>query len=159
MILKTRVFDLYTRNYRNLSELARAMDISVSQVYRVLEGKRNINRKFIIGAVRAFPGYKFDDLFYLDSTTPLPARNRAAGERPATESTERALERLTSAVDMYGQHLKSHIDIIINLNGASQELKTGARDLDKVLSHIIRGSINKIQPSNNLTSFTKDRLN
>ena len=159
MELKTRIFELNHSYYRNLSELAWAMGISVSQIYRVQNGKRNINEKFIVGAMRAFPGYKFDDLFYLDSTTPLPARNRAAGEKPATESTERALERLTSAVDMYGQHLKSHIDIIINLNGASQELKNGARDLDKVLSHIIRGSINKIQPSNNLTSFTKDRLN
>lgn len=64
MILKTRVFDLYIGQYRNLSELAKAMEISVSQVYRVLEGKRNINRKFIIGAIKAFPGHKFDDLFY-----------------------------------------------------------------------------------------------
>jgi len=64
MILKTRVFTLCVRNFKNLSELAVAMDISVSQVYRVLEGKRNINRKFIIGAMKAFPGYKFDDLFY-----------------------------------------------------------------------------------------------
>lgn len=64
MILKTRVFDLYPRNYSNLTELAQAMEISVSQVYRVLEGKRSINRAFIIGAVKAFPGCKFDDLFY-----------------------------------------------------------------------------------------------
>ncbi|HEY55534.1 MAG TPA: hypothetical protein G4N91_04610 [Dehalococcoidia bacterium] len=66
MLLKTRVFDLYSGKYKNLSELAGAMDISVSQVYRVLEGKRNINRKFIIGAIEAFPGYKFDDLFYFE---------------------------------------------------------------------------------------------
>jgi hypothetical protein len=66
MLLKTRVFDLYSRKYKNLSELAGAMDISVSQVYRVLEGKRNINRVFIIGAIKAFPGYKFDDLFYFE---------------------------------------------------------------------------------------------
>lgn len=78
MILKTRVFDLYTRNYRNLSELARAMDISVSQVYRVLEGKRNINRKFIIGAVRAFPGYKFDDLFYFVPQVTVGAASKTA---------------------------------------------------------------------------------
>ena len=71
MILKTRVFDLYTRNYKNLSELAHAMEISVSQVYRVLEGKRNINRKFIIGAIKAFPGYKFDDLFYFVPEAPV----------------------------------------------------------------------------------------
>jgi transcriptional regulator with XRE-family HTH domain len=66
MLLKTRVFDLYSGKYKNLSELAEAMDISVSQVYRVLEGKRNINRKFIIGAIKAFPGYGFDDLFYFE---------------------------------------------------------------------------------------------
>jgi len=70
MILKTRVFTLCVRNYKNLSELAHAMDISVSQVYRVLEGKRNINRKFIIGAIKAFPGYKFDDLFYFVPSNP-----------------------------------------------------------------------------------------
>jgi predicted transcriptional regulator len=70
MILKTRVFDLYIGRYRNLTELAKAMEISVSQIYRVLEGKRNINRKFIIGAIKAFPGYKFDDLFYFVPATP-----------------------------------------------------------------------------------------
>jgi len=42
------------------------MDLSVSQVYRVREGKRNINQKFIIGAKKAFPNYRLDDLFYLD---------------------------------------------------------------------------------------------
>jgi len=70
MLLKTRVFDLYIGRYRNLTELAKAMDISVSQIYRVLEGKRNINRKFIIGAIQAFPGYKFDDLFYFVPAKP-----------------------------------------------------------------------------------------
>jgi len=70
MLLKTRVFDLCPRNYKNLTELAKAMEISVSQVYRVLEGKRNINRKFIIGAMKAFPGYKFDDLFYFVTEVP-----------------------------------------------------------------------------------------
>lgn len=63
MRLKTRVFEL--NHYKNLSELARAMGISVSQAYRVQEGKRGINEKFIVGAMRAFPAYKFDRLFYL----------------------------------------------------------------------------------------------
>lgn len=67
MIIKTRVFELCNGRYRNLSELAQAMELSVSQVYRVRESKRNINQKFIIGAKRAFPNYKLDDLFYLDS--------------------------------------------------------------------------------------------
>lgn len=64
MLLKTRVFDLCPGSYKNLSELAQAMGISVSQVYRVQEGKRKINGKFITGAIKAFPGHSFDDLFY-----------------------------------------------------------------------------------------------
>jgi hypothetical protein len=65
MIVKTRVFELCDSDYRNLTELAQAMEISVSQLYRVREGKRPINQKFIVGAIKAFPGYKLDELFYL----------------------------------------------------------------------------------------------
>ena len=68
MILKTRVFELCPGRYSNLSELAQAMGISVSQIYRVREGKRHINQKFFIGAIRAFPERKLDDLFYLEWT-------------------------------------------------------------------------------------------
>jgi excisionase family DNA binding protein len=63
--LKTRVFELSDGKYKNLSGLAQAMGISASHVYRVKQGKRGINEKFIIGAVKAFPGYKLDDLFYV----------------------------------------------------------------------------------------------
>ena len=35
MIVKTRIFELGNGNYGNLSELARAMGISVSQIYRL----------------------------------------------------------------------------------------------------------------------------
>ena len=62
MILKTTVFGLYNSRYKNLSEV---MGISASQVYRVRQGKRHINEKFIIGVTRAFPEYRFGDLFYL----------------------------------------------------------------------------------------------
>jgi hypothetical protein len=65
MIIKTRIFELGNGKYRNLTELAEAMEISGSQIYRVREGKRPINQKFIVGAMKAFPGRKFDDLFYL----------------------------------------------------------------------------------------------
>jgi len=65
MIIRTRIFELCNGDYRNLSELAQVMGISVSQIYRVREGKRSINQKFIIGAVKAFPGRKFEELFYL----------------------------------------------------------------------------------------------
>jgi hypothetical protein len=47
------------------------MDLSVSQIYRVREGRRGINQKFVIGAKKAFPNYGLDDLFYLDEETPI----------------------------------------------------------------------------------------
>lgn len=76
MIVETRVFELCNNRYRNLSELAQAMDISVSQVYRVREGKRHINQKFIVGAIKAFPGHKLDDLFYLTPDSSTVTNNR-----------------------------------------------------------------------------------
>ena len=78
MMLRTRIFDLCPGRYRNLSELAEAMEISVSQVYRVQDGKRNINCKFIIGAIKAFPGCSFDDLFYFVPEVPVGNDSRAA---------------------------------------------------------------------------------
>jgi len=65
MIIKTRVFEYDHNGYKNLTELAQAMVISVSQIYRVREGNRHINQKFIIGALKAFPKSKLDDPFYL----------------------------------------------------------------------------------------------
>ena len=65
MIIRTRIFELCNGDYRNLSELAQVMGISVSQIYRVREGRRRINQKFIIGAAKAFPERKFEELFYL----------------------------------------------------------------------------------------------
>lgn len=76
MRLRTRVFDVSNGKYRNLSELAQAMGVSVSQVYRVRQGKRRINERFIIGVIRAFPAHNFDELFYLEPTSP-PGNNRA----------------------------------------------------------------------------------
>lgn len=76
MKLKTRVYELYNGKYMNLSDLAHAMGINPAQIYRVRQGKRNINHKFILGAVRAFPGYKLDDLFYV-----VPDGSERAGTR------------------------------------------------------------------------------
>lgn len=53
--------------YQNLTDLARAMGLSVSQVYRVREGKRGINEKFIVGAKMAFPDHRLDELFYFQT--------------------------------------------------------------------------------------------
>jgi len=65
MKLKTRVFELCNGRYRNLVELAQTMGISNDLIYRVRKGERGINGRFIIGAIKAFPGYKLDDLFYV----------------------------------------------------------------------------------------------
>jgi len=63
--LRTRVFELYNGQYSSLVEVARAMGISNSQIYRVKHGKRAINEKFIVGALKAFPRYELGDLFYV----------------------------------------------------------------------------------------------
>ena len=76
MKLKTSVFELCWAKYRNLPEVARAMGISLSQIYRVRHGERPINQKFIIGAMKAFPGYKLDDLFYVQETELTRNRKR-----------------------------------------------------------------------------------
>ena len=38
---------------------------TASQVYRVRQGNRRINEKFIIGTMRASPEYRLSNLFYL----------------------------------------------------------------------------------------------
>ena len=63
--LKTRVFELCNGRYQNAAELARVMGISVDLLYCVRRGERGIHERFIIGTMKAFPGYKLDDLFYV----------------------------------------------------------------------------------------------
>ncbi|TET17963.1 MAG: hypothetical protein E3J75_01195 [Dehalococcoidia bacterium] len=65
MKLKTRVFELCNGRYQKLSDLVQAMGISYDLYYRVRRGESGINGRFIIGAAKAFPGYKLDDLFYV----------------------------------------------------------------------------------------------
>jgi len=127
--LKTKIFEM--NHYKNLAELAQAMKISVSQIYRVQEGKRRINEKFIIGAMRAFPGHRLDDLFYLDPVPPTPATNQATNDRQRIESARRALERLTASIDTYGQPLKSRTGATMSLNEASQEMRKVQRELNE----------------------------
>jgi len=61
--LKTRVFKLYNGRYTSVSKLAQAMEMDPAQIYRVKNGERKVNERFIIGAIRAFPGYTLNDLF------------------------------------------------------------------------------------------------
>jgi len=67
MLLKTHIFELRNSKCNNLSELAQVMGISVSQIYSVRQGKCGIGKKFIIGAIKAFPEYGLGDLFYFAS--------------------------------------------------------------------------------------------
>ena len=111
MIVKTRIFGLSHNHYKNLSQLAKAMEISISQIYRVRQGKRQINQRFIVGAITAFPGHRFEDLFYL------------APEMPCVTSNHR--------------HDSSYIDEEAakeNLRKKSTLQTVG--ELDKVLSHL-----------------------
>ncbi len=91
MIIRTRIFEFCDGSYKNLSELAQVMGISISQIYRVREGKRSINQKFIVGAIKAFPKHKFEDLFYL---TPEPPTVTDYYRQGSIE--EQALEKFTS---------------------------------------------------------------
>ena len=94
MLIRTRIFGFCNGNYKNLSELAQVMEISISQIYRVREGKRSINQQFIIGAIKAFPKREFEDLFYLTSGPPTVTdyyrrgsiKRQAAKEKVASTS-------------------------------------------------------------------------
>ena len=96
MRLKTRVFELRNGRYSNLSELAQAMGISVSQVYRVRKGQKLISEKFIIGAIEAFPEYKLDDLFY------VALRQIVKGDKPTLRS--KAMLRIGDVAQVLGLH-------------------------------------------------------
>ncbi len=89
MIVKTKVFEFGNNGYKNLSELAQAMGISVSQIYRVREGKRHINQKFIVGAIKAFPKCRLDDLFYLVPQSPTVANDNHRRQHSPTHATDK----------------------------------------------------------------------
>jgi len=133
MLVKTKVFELCDSKYNNLSELAEAMEISVSQVYRVREGTRNINQKFIVGAIKAFPEHKFDDLFYFASES-------AAKEQPKSESPQQALEKFTSAIDEYAHHLESHTSALTNLSETAKRLREDSKEVNKLLKYLVEDS-------------------
>ena len=149
MIVKTRIFEFCNSYYKNLSELATVMGISVSQIYRVREGKRHINQKFIVGAMKAFPNHKLDDLFYL--TPELPAVNKNnhnrhsaavstdrpdAEEEQVAQSPQQIVERFISATEEYEKHQKNHTSATISMRDAFQEIKRGVDLTNKALIHL-----------------------
>lgn len=62
--MRTRLFDM--EEGLDMRKLARLVGLSLSQLYRIRQGKRRIGRQFIVGALTTFPKYKFDDLFYIE---------------------------------------------------------------------------------------------
>ncbi len=96
MEVRTTIFQLCNGKYKNLTELARTMEISVSQIYRVKEGKRNINQKFIIGAIKAFPEYTLADLFYLAPESPTIDSDYRK-RHPATYSINKSVATISAA--------------------------------------------------------------
>ncbi len=64
MVLRTLIFELCAGKYGGLPELARAMEVPAPQIDGVRQGKRDIDEKFIIGAIKAFPEYGIGHLFY-----------------------------------------------------------------------------------------------
>ncbi len=142
MIVRTRIFEFCNGYYKNLSELATAMEISVSQIYRVREGKRQINQKFIVGAMKAFPNHKLDDLFYLTPELPTVTKNYHR-QHSATHSTDKPTDkekqitkRFISATEEYGQHLKNHNSATTSLRDTSREMKRCTEIANKALFYL-----------------------
>ncbi|MFC1860068.1 hypothetical protein ACFLYC_00640 [Chloroflexota bacterium] len=69
-----------------------------------------------------------------------PAERPPAKEKKV--STEQALEKFSSAMIEYGQHLKSHTSAIISLRGAVQEIRNSVEAANKILNHLHRNSLN-----------------
>jgi hypothetical protein len=61
------------------------------------------------------------------------------------ESTQQALTSFAAAIAEYAEHLKSHTSAIQGLAEASQELKKGAAEQNRVLTHLVE-SIGKGEP-------------
>ncbi len=78
--LKTKVFELGNGRYHNLSDLAQAMGISASYIYRVRRSERRISEKFIVETMKAFPEYGFGDLFYFVSEDEQLSTRRRSNE-------------------------------------------------------------------------------
>lgn len=79
MKIQTRVFDVALRGplgYWTDRSLAEAMGIHETTLHRVKKGIHPPSNAFIAGALKAYPGKNFDDLFYVDDT-PAPVRELA----------------------------------------------------------------------------------
>lgn len=77
MSLRTGIFEMASGyGYGSLRSLARAMGVDVSTLSRVKRKEVGIGNDFVLGALRAFPDKRFDDLFEI-----------VADEQPAETTT------------------------------------------------------------------------
>ncbi len=74
MELATVIPEIYNSRYTDLRELATAMRLPVGVMLPILSGKEPISQDFVVGAIRAFPDHRLDELFYFRiHTNPLIA--------------------------------------------------------------------------------------
>ena len=90
------------------------MGMSAGQIYRVRDGARGINQKFIIGATKAFPGYSLGDLFYIEgqpvkSSNKLPEFREYARQKYPNELDE---DLITMIEDLIERQRAKHKEVL-----------------------------------------------
>lgn len=65
-MLRTRVFDLATARGWDQRRLAKAMGLSDTTLSKIQHGHRTMGRRFMEGALRAFPDLGWNDLFWYE---------------------------------------------------------------------------------------------
>ena len=86
--LKTRIFEIYDRENKDLDKLATALGISIDQLHGIRKGTKSIDREFIIGVRRVFPEYNLADLFYLSlDASQTPENNNGLLEEDDTRTS------------------------------------------------------------------------
>ena len=97
---------------------------------------------FLYGGELGFAGRKLQRGVFAPVIQESSRASRVLSQKIETteqkmNSTERALEKFSAAIELYAQHLSSHTSAIQGLSEASHELKRGAAEQNKVLSHLM----------------------
>ena len=67
MKLKMKIHKLCKEEKIKLADLAKTMNLSLNYIKKMEKGETEINKRFIIASIKAFPKYKISDLFYFDN--------------------------------------------------------------------------------------------
>jgi len=91
------------------------MAVSHHLIYKVKQGKRGIGRRFIIGAIKAFPEYDLGYLFYVNSegqlvksSNNLPEFREYARQKYPTELDEDLITMIEDLIER--RRAKRHND-------------------------------------------------